>query len=911
MLKSQAIAAFLKARTHPDLAELYSLDMEVQVNVIKADGKKVDLGQFKGKARSAYTNGILTWKPIRIPYNANTEPEFTDSDQKYPLELYAEGIGMTGWDWKARVSRWVAFDFDAILGHSDAHSKKLTDSQLAEITAVVQNVPFVTLRKSTSGKGLHLYVFLKPVATANHNEHAALARAILAMLSGLTGYDFSSKVDICGGNMWVWHQKMYRDYSKLDRNDGLELIKQGIMLEHIPDNWRDHINVVSKKTRRTVPQFVYSLPEDHPDRLFQELTGQRSHTSLDTTHRALIEYLAKNNCAWWWDTDNHMLVTHTYHLLEAHKELHLCGPYNTLAQGTERGADHNCFMFPLLGGAWTVRRFSQGVKEADSWEQDGKKWTRCFYNREPDLQTMARLHSGIEHQKGGYIFRKSTEALQVLRGLGIQLELPETVRDRPCHLIYKKRECKVVVTIDSVAFDNAEVMKEWHLDRKKWTRIFNTKLPENVDMSEVEGQFDNFIRHISTNNLDSGWLLKRETGWSEEPLTNITLVLKSMAYDQGAINQILGGSVMRAWNVVNKPFQPEYTGNREWNRDAAQFAIAPSLDLDKLNYPNWTKVLEHCGTGLDEGMKTNAWCIENGITKGSEFLMLWIASMFKYPTSPTTYLAFWGPQDSGKSIFHEAISQILITKGAMNANNALQNQSNFNRELLNSVLCYVEEIDLNADKQAYNKIKDWVTSPFIQIHEKGQTPYMVRNCTHWVSASNQQEYVPVFDGDTRITMIRVPPLSNVIPKPELMAMLTKEAPDFLAEIMALEIPRSDSRLLIPTIETETKERAMAKNRDPLEEFIQEEMFEIPGAAISADDFHVKMQFWLDPRDRGKWSKNMIGRKLPERIPRGRLGSNQLQHYGNLTDNKDAIPGARLILRNKHYLVTEKEPEHAL
>jgi len=897
-MRTEAIKRFLMLKTHADLASLYNHDMEVQVNVARDGGKRIEQGEFKGREWNAFTDGNTIWKPFRIPLQANSDPIYNDSPMTFPLELHAEGIGMTGWDWKNRVSRWVAFDFDAIMGHSDKHSKKLDDRELAEVQQAVANVPFVTLRKSTSGKGLHLYVFLDPVSTANHNEHAALARAILSMLSGLTGFDFSNKVDVCGGNMWVWHRKMYFKGAddKPVQGDGLKLIKQGAILTSIPANWRDHVNVVSRKARKSVPSFVYDLDANDPDRLFGELTGQRTRITLDPEHRGLIDYLANNGCVWWWDADNHMLVTHTIHLREAHRELRFRGTFETLATGSDRGFDHNCFAFPLRCGSWVVRRYSLGTKEHESWDQDGNGWTRCFYNREPDLHSLARLHDGVEHEKGGYAFRHAESVVKVLTALGVAIELPNFIMSRKAYIKPVSKENKLIVHIDAEGGDDGTKMKGWLNEKKLWKRVFKANFPHNPE-SEAGENYDDLVRHIvSTGDQDAGWVIHREKAWVEEPLVHIRLALGSLGHDMKEINQIVGTSVLKAWTLVNKPFQPEYPGNREWNRGAAQFAVTPTADVDNLSYPTWSKILEHCGSGLNQAVQNHEWCKANGITKGSEFLMLWIASMFKRPDQPSTYLAFWGSQDCGKSIFHEAISEILVTGGVVRADNALQSQQNFNGELANAILCVVEETDLRKDRTAYNRIKDWVTSPQIMIRALYTQGYMVRNTTHWIQCSNDQEACPIFEGDTRITLINVPDLSkkDMIPKPQLMQLLRKEAPDFLAAVLAMELPESDSRLAVPTIDTEGKKRAAEKNLSLLEMFMKEMCAEVPGHCISAADFYEQMQGWLEERDRHYWTKQRIGRELPERIPRGRLSNNQHTHYGNLSFDKEAKPGVPYV-----------------
>lgn len=895
--RTEAIKLFLRDKAHADLAALYNHDMEVQVNVGRDGGTVVEQGDlFKGREWRAFTNGDYTWKPFRIPLNAKSDPTYDDRPITFPLSKHAEGIGMTGWDWKSKLSRWVAFDFDAIVGHSERHAKKLDDQELAEVERVVKAVPFVTLRKSTSGKGLHLYVHVEPTETANHNEHAALARAILGMLSGLTGYDFSSKVDICGGNMWVWHRKMYdkQPDGSFQQNDGLKLLKQGSVLRAIPANWRDHVNVVTRKARQTVPCFVADLNHNDPDRIFAELTGQRTRISLDQEHRALIDWLANNGCTWWWDTDSYMVVTHTTHLKDAHEALKLRGRFDTIATGADKGFDHNCFCFPVRGGAWAVRRYSLGTKEHETWDTDQAGWTRCFLNREPDLPTLARLYDGVEHEKGGYAFRHASDLLRVLTALCIPVDLPPWIQSRKAHLKPMKKEDKIVVHITAESGDDGTKMRGWLNEKNLWKRVFSIKLSHPSE-TESNENYDDIVRHIlSTGGSDAGWVLRREKAWVEEPLVHVKAALSYMGNESRDVGEIIGASILRSWILVNKPFQPEYPGNREWNRGAAQYAVVPTQETDKLSFPTWQKILNHCGAGLNHGVANNEWCKANGINTGADYLMLWIASVFKQPDQPTTYLAFWGPQDSGKSIFHEMITEILVTGGTVRADNALQSQQGFNGELANSILAIVEETDLKKDKTAYNRIKDWVTSPNIMIRAMYAQGYMMRNTTHWVQTCNEVENIVVFDGDTRITVIHVDslPKDEMIPKPTLMAMLRKEASDFLAAVLAVELPPSNSRLAVPTIETETKARAAQKNRSLLEEFIATKCYEIPGQFVKAMDFYEAFAVTLTERDRAYWTQNRVGREFPERIVKGRLGSDQDTHYANLSLDPNAVPGGR-------------------
>lgn len=882
--KSEAIANFLHAKTHKDLANLYSLDMECQVNVAQDGGDRV-AGEFKGKKWHGWTDGLQTWKSFRIPYKAKSDPEYDDTKATFDLAEHAEAIGMTGWDWKNRCSKWVAFDFDAIVGHSEKHTKKLSHEELENVKKAAWELPWVAIRRSTSGKGLHLYVYLQDVSTQNHTEHSALARAILGKMSALTGFNFDSRVDICGGNMWVWARKM-------EGTDGLKLIKDArpMHLEEVPKNWKDHVKVVNGSRRR-------NLMQDIPKSAFEELAGQRPQIPLDDEHKRLIDYLADNKAVWWWDQDHHMLVTHTYWLKQAYIDLDLRGIYDTISEGKEKNHDHNCFAFPLRRGAWVVRRYSQGCQEHDSWNQDGAGWTRIYLNRDPDLATSARAHGGIENTKGGFVFREAGQAVKAANSLGVFPEIHAGLEGREATLKQHK-DGRLIFEIERKNSDTNDMAPNFLATGKKpWTRIFEAKTSDPVE-PEV-GNFDDIVRHlISTDEEDSGWVLKSDGNWRHEPLSHIRVALTSLGLSSSDISGVLGSSVFKAWKLVNKPFQPEYPGNREWNRRGAQLRFAKSDTLSP-KFSTWKKVLSHCGKGLDYAVSQDGWCKANGIITGSDYLKCWIASLFQAPMEPLPYLFFYGPQNSGKSIFHEAIS-LLLTRGYVRAEAALISQGGFNAELEGAILCAVEEIDLRANKSAYNRIKDWVTARHLLIHPKGMTPYHVPNTTKWVQCANDHKYCPIFSGDTRITMAYVDTLDplELIPKSRLISQLEKEAPDFLAEILSIELPPSKDRLNVPVLQTSEKDALEQLSLSAFEEFIQEQCQYVSGSKIQFSTLYEQFTKWVDDDELQKWSKIRVGKELPPKFPKARIRRTGQMYVGNIAwKSSEVDPCARLVIKD--------------
>ena len=847
---------------------------------VAQDGGERYTGEYNGKTWHGYTDGLTVWKSFRIPYNANTTPSYEDRPMKFDLFAHAEGIGMTGWDWQNELSRWVAFDFDAITGHSEKHNNKLTPDELHQVTEAAKQIPWVTVRHSTSGKGLHLYVYLEPVSTRNHNEHAALARSILGLMSAETGFDFASRVDVCGSNMWIWHRKMRG-------TNGLKIIKQGTTLDNIPANWRDHLVVVKGTKKRTVPAFV----ED--ELKFDELTGQRAKVALDETHRALIKYLQDNSAMFWWDQDHHMLIAHTYDLKQAHTALKMIGVFETNATGKDQGADHNCFLFPMRKGAWTVRRYGQGIAEHQSWNQDGAGWTRCYLNKDPDLWCAARTNKGVEDPKGGFVFRDGVEAQNAAVALGINLNLDPAYQRRQTKMKQHK-DGRLIVEIKHETNDEPGRLSDWLLEKDKWVKIFT--LPRKPEEETDVGNFDDVIRHLVSNDaVDLGWTIKSESIWRNEPLAHVRVALKTLGAKSNEVDLILGTSVFKPWRIVNYPFQPEYPGDRKWNRYGAQFKVIPNFDEDDTS--TWDLIFEHLGASLDEPCRDDPWCKDHGVTTGADYLRLWVASLFQHPTEPLPYLFLYGPQDSGKSIFHESLD-LLIDRGVIRSDNALANKSTFNAELENKVLAIVEETDLRVNQQAYERIKDWVTARLIPIHEKHKTPYQVINTTHWVQCANSRDYCPIFKGDTRIVVIHVESLDKIIPKKEMIQRLTKEASNFLGKILKVEIPVSNSRLNIPIIDTDAKMVASEHNMNQVELFIHQNCHEAPGYTVSMSEFYDKFIEWIDPSERYQWaSKQKVTKHMPDKFPKGRYGSNSAWFWGNISFQKPEETRMKMISKD--------------
>lgn len=881
--RSEELKNFVNLNCVDDFKLRYTSTKQLHVIVAPGNGR-----QIEGKHK-AWTDGVENWYNFVI-----NDEEQSLRQVGFDLSTHIEGLGLTGWDWKQQASCWVGFDFDSITNHKQG----LRDYEISEIIDNLSRIPWVELRYSKSGKGIHVYVHLNPaIPTKDRNEHGAVARAIIHKLAALTGFDFKDKVDAMGGNLWVWHRGA--------SPDGFKKIKESEPLGDLID-WQSHIDVIRKKTIKA------STGSGDID----ELSNKKNIISLDNDHKILINFLQDNGYYWTFDKDRNMLVTHTKALETAHRELSLKGIFKTIATGKEH-LDKNAFCYPIKHGGWVIRRFSKGVKEDNSWELDGSGWTRCYFNVELDMKTAARCYGAIPHPSGAQYFKSAEGAVMAGKDINIFIDLPTMANYCEAKMKENKDGKLVVEVVDKehrLASDPK--MQDWIKEGNVWKKLFNK--PKTIYVDEEMYAHDDVIRHMITQSgEDHGWVINSDGHWNFEPLQNIKLALESMGIQSHEMKQLLGSNIMKYWKLVNIPFAPEYPGNRQWNRNSAMIKFQPSVEIPEslgTKCPHWLKVLSHVGKSLDVILPTYEWAYSNGINTGADYLIAWIASLFQEPTLPLPYLFLYGPQSSGKSILHESLSE-LIVNGVVRADNALLSKGNFNAELESAVIGVIEESNLGKNPEAANKIKDWVTSREIQIHKKGMTPYMIPNALHFIQSSNEIGACPIFKGDTRIQVFYVDAFKpgQHIPKAKLIQALVSEANDFMAYILNYQVPKSPDRLNVPVIETSEKLIIIDQNKSSIEQFLSSKCFHCPGAWMTFDKFYNEFINWMGPTTE-VWSKIRVGRGILPPYIKGRNMSNNELMVANISFDQEAKEDGRYILNGEklvkvqHEYIQESEEE---
>ena len=112
-------------------------------------------------------------------------------------------------------------------------------------------LPYIEVRRSTGGVGIHLYRFAtKPASPRPIIASTPPWHCILEKMSRDCKFDFTANIDCFGGNMWIWHRKMS------EANQGLALLKPATQLiseADLPANWRDEIERSRRRNRHPRP----------------------------------------------------------------------------------------------------------------------------------------------------------------------------------------------------------------------------------------------------------------------------------------------------------------------------------------------------------------------------------------------------------------------------------------------------------------------------------------------------------------------------------------------------------------------------------------------------------------------------------------------------------------------------------
>ena len=841
----EAIQTFLTNRQDhsPFLLQRYTTDLETQV-MCNTDGEP-------GDNPGTYEADGEVWGNKRWPYQAGSDnPNYGDPAITFSPAARVDRVGTTWWNYVDKRSVAVGIDIDS----SDGHAETTTTNDKSEIETIVdrlKQLDYVTIVRSTGGKGIHVYVFFENQPEArNHHEHTIVARKTLELISNDIDYDLKSHVDCVGSVFWIWAKSSPADHP------GFSVVKQGSLL--------DATRLASIEL--PTPSFRGGNPAD-----FETV-------ELDEDHKRIIEAIQQQPYYFNYRADMGLVHTHTCAIRDAiDNGLEIRGNFVTNSNGDDPNSA-NCFMAPQPNGVFRVIRFGQSQHEPD-WTWSGEK-NFCFLNEDKSYQEVVSELS-VSCKAGKYeLTPEGAASIAAMLGEPLTHAAPDDVW--------------AVLVNGTVELHSKKGADGWAKSGKTFKTVITPKVKGSLDDRLLQ-KADDVIRFVTQDGNVRGWFHKMKDGrWLEHK-------------NQGELAPVFSGLfgeferrakeliISNPWELVRIPFEQEYPGDRRWNRNAPQLAVQPADSGG--DHVHFDMILDHVGGELDGPVQNSDWCRKANILCGADYLRAWIACLIHHPDQPLPYLFLAGPQNSGKSVFHEC-TRFLFTHGITSANSALT--SGFNGELAGCFLVYVEERDL-ADKRynAYERIKEWVTGRDLMVQEKYCTPYMTPNYLHFVQMANSTTHLPLEDGDTRIVAIDVPSLGDKsVPKAILEKHLEEEAPRFLRTLLNTVVPPPIDRLRIPALKTATKTLMERRAMSPLMAFANEKLHTCAGHKIEFPDFAKEYKSYCQARGTNPDADFVVLQEIMLRSDKFKLGVRSGKSYLlNCTFDEKAKPKAHPLEPN--------------
>jgi hypothetical protein len=639
----------------------------------------------------------------------------------------------------------------------------------------------------------------------------------------------------------------------------LTLIKAGEPLVDWPRDFRDHLEVVTRKQKRTRIKGTEAEESDAID----QANRDRPRVPLEAAHRSFIRELESSGYYCCWCADHNCLVAHTFPI----KKIKLPGVYATKSEGTDPHAP-NCWMYPLKGGGWRVYRFTQGTEEAPTWTTSRNGWTTCVIGLTPTPAQVAALYHG-QRTKRAWLYTLDN-AIKAVAAYGAELKVPAWLTKRPRPVTIEVVPSGLMLSVERRKADAKQPAHEagW-LEARGPIWFTHIECNTQSQQTDYEALADNLIRHVARDDEQIGLYVMTVHGLQRQSVDQVKNRLTHEGFDGALQRDLLGWCAKYSWLRVALPFQPEHPGDRLWNKDGVQLVAFPSEQPGPTPY--WDRAFKHWGQGLNDAVESDEWCHTHGIKDGADYLRWWLATVLRFPERRLPMLATYSKENNtGKSFLHEAFALTMTPNGYMLSDKAIKNQAGFDAELHGKVLCAIDDVDLSGNLDFYNALKRWITNPWMNFSFKFQEVFLDKNYTHWVFTCNDRGHIQVDAWDERIIIWEMTPFppSAFIKKPVFTEYLKKEIPYLLQKLFALEMFDVHSRLALPPLLTTEKVEAVAKCTPSALEGLALKLAEAikkmkkPYGPGTATDLNAVLGNWHNTMKKPRSCANSLGRYMP-------------------------------------------------
>jgi len=393
---------------------------------------------------------------------------------------------------------------------------------------------------------------------------------------------------------------------------------------------------------------------------------------------------------------------------------------------------------------------------------------------------------------------------ETFRLLGIPLTIPALLAGR--EVAVERQERSLFVSVPAKQDEREQDLPGWRYVRRKWEHDIPNCFPEAGPT-----MYEERIRLTTDKYKAQAWVIKdARSQWKDQPLSAVRMFIKGFGHDDYEIAQVVQHHMNHNYQLTEIPFTEEELPDRIWNRFGARLSCTPMPG----KFPHIQMILEHVGRNLQSAVEENDWCRNHGVANGAGYLKLWAAVIFRHPDRRLPGLFIWSPeQNIGKSSYGR-----MLTRGFLGENGWCElkkelTRDDFNDQMKGAALCLLEELDLSANFQAYQLVKNYIDNPHLKLRGIYSKAVTEPNYTHFIHTANYRHFCPVYPGDARLVLFRVDPYQgeDLTWKMKLCPLVDEEMPAFLYHLLhEIELPPSAGRLYLPVLETEDKRQAIAE-----------------------------------------------------------------------------------------------------
>jgi len=467
----------------------------------------------------------------------------------------------------------------------------------------------------------------------------------------------------------------------------------------------------------------------------------------------------------------------------------------------------------------------------------------------PRFDAACEAHGTALKGRNAYLFNTPNQATAAIEAMKVKpVPMPKRAAKRPITLALYSGD-KIVAELPKHPGDR---FPSWVQEKDHWYTVLG-RLPKQ----EVEiANYDDAVRCLEIEGQPAGWTARKKNGdWTYKSSPSIKTILQSTGLSKPEAEIVMGLAEQDPWKLVTLPFAAEYPGERRWNRNAPQLRIANPVNGPT---PTWDMVEQHLMREADPAVNKMPGLRAVGIKTGGDYLRAWYASIIHDPVCRLPYMFWHGDENNGKSSHWEAIERFIISGGIVKADRALTSRSDFNGELVNAVLCIIEEKDISKADGSLAKIKDAVTSPVLSIRALYRQTVQVPNFSHWCQFANDIRNCPMYHGSTRFNCFHVGPLAQELAKEtELFPRLEAEASAYTYKLLHMRLPKVEGRLDLPLLDTPSKSLACDMS---LPEWLAELAEWVTHFSGTLAELRAASEVWSIPKDMRVVAKQLEAHK---------------------------------------------------